>query len=347
MSFAASVLSRQMARVDQRYGKASRFRSSRIPGKVALGKPITEAFEGGDRRGVARTPAGERGVGEERIDMHRCLGNADVLPVRRDAGMEVGERFLVGEPDRFRKDGLQDVEKTARAIDEACHLLASVDLGTAVAAFVEPTFCARRLLRGWKPDQRQDIPRLEVSTRLPRIGLCAPHRPSRTRGPETRHPDRPGTGRVGLRQRWSSPIRGDGSALFRRRYTATSSAAVADSRSGPRNRAERCSERVLVRVHALVDQRRPGRVSRRGAAACRGISARVSMRRPAGARGSADVDATSTNCASRSPPTPRKGADRPDGEADEPEAKPQSDGRRACRRRWRWFAAHLRAASAQ
>src|SRR5258708_25782426 len=38
-SLVASILSSMIARVDQRYEKARRFKSSRIPGVVVLGKP--------------------------------------------------------------------------------------------------------------------------------------------------------------------------------------------------------------------------------------------------------------------------------------------------------------------
>jgi hypothetical protein len=39
-SLVASVLSSRIARVDQRYGKASRLSSSSSPGVVAVGKPV-------------------------------------------------------------------------------------------------------------------------------------------------------------------------------------------------------------------------------------------------------------------------------------------------------------------
>src|SRR3546814_18603712 len=49
-SLVASVLSSSTARVDQRYGKASRLSSSRLPGVVAVGNPTMVRMRSEERR---------------------------------------------------------------------------------------------------------------------------------------------------------------------------------------------------------------------------------------------------------------------------------------------------------
>jgi hypothetical protein len=60
-------------------GKASRFSSSSRPGVVAVGKPMMVSTR---RCAVAEArlqPAGQRLIGQQRVEIHRGFGHADAL----------------------------------------------------------------------------------------------------------------------------------------------------------------------------------------------------------------------------------------------------------------------------
>ena len=42
--------------------------------------------------------AGQRLIGQQRVEIHRHLGHADALALGRDAGMQIGQRLRVIEP---------------------------------------------------------------------------------------------------------------------------------------------------------------------------------------------------------------------------------------------------------
>ena len=122
-SFAASVLSSRIARVDQRYGKASRLSSSRMPGRGRGREPDDGQHAqmcGAEQRLEA---AGQRLVGQHRIEVHRRLGHADALMPGRDRGVQVGQRFGVIEPGHLGHEALDQLEDAVGAIDEAAQQL--------------------------------------------------------------------------------------------------------------------------------------------------------------------------------------------------------------------------------
>ena len=153
------------------------------PGRPAIGEGepvevVEDAGEGRRReaddrerpqvmRAQARLqPAGEGRVGQERVEMHRRLRDADALRDRRDAAVQIGERLGIREPDGFGEDALQQVEQPIRAVDETGDLFGGLRSGRAVAALVEPAFGAGCVLGRRQPDGGEDIPALEMGLLL-------------------------------------------------------------------------------------------------------------------------------------------------------------------------------------
>ena len=64
-------------------------------------------------------PAGQRLIGEQRVEIDRRLGHADAVPVGRDAAMEIGQRLAVIEPAAFRHEGFDQAQDAVGAVDEA------------------------------------------------------------------------------------------------------------------------------------------------------------------------------------------------------------------------------------
>ena len=91
-------------------------------------------------------PADQRFVDQERIEVHRHLGDPDPLTLGRDAGMQVGQGLLIREPFGLRHETLDELQHPVGAIDETLENLVSVAAPAAGAALVEP-----RLRRGPPP----------------------------------------------------------------------------------------------------------------------------------------------------------------------------------------------------
>ena len=116
---------------------------------------------------------------------------------------------------------------------------------------------------------------------------------------------------------------------------ATSSAGVAESRSGPRNRAVRWKEPSLLRMTPFADQRRPGQEIGEALAAAavfgevhHGAASRDQMLRVAQVPAH-DIDEGGIALGG---PDGGQMADQPDGTADDPEPQAQARRRRrACR----------------
>ena len=83
--------------------------------------------------------AGERLVSEQRIEVHRCLGDAHALLPRRDGRVKVGQRVAVIEPGDLGHEALDQLQDAVGAIDEAVQQLPRIDTCLR-PAFIEPAF---------------------------------------------------------------------------------------------------------------------------------------------------------------------------------------------------------------
>ena len=64
-------------------------------------------------------PAGERLIGQQRVEIDRRFGHADAMPFGRNAGMEIGQRLAVIEPAAFRHEAVEQRQHAVGAVDEA------------------------------------------------------------------------------------------------------------------------------------------------------------------------------------------------------------------------------------
>ena len=190
-------------------------------------------------------PAGQRLVSQQRVEMHRHLGHAHTMPVGRDGGVQVGQSLAVIEPTAFGHEAVKQRQHAVRAIREAAQGLPWIDAGL-FPALIEPALGASRFI-GWrKPQEGQVVPGLEVGAILvelrPSFGIDQRGRGS---GMALRY--------CGAASRTAStkmlqPEPRRRMALLMRPLTATSSAATAESRSGPRNLALRWNEPSLFKT---------------------------------------------------------------------------------------------------
>ena len=114
------------------------------------------------RRAEARLQtAGKRLVGEQRIEMHRRFGNADILCPCRDAAMQIGQRLAIIEPRDLGEEPFEQPEQTVGAIGKAIAQFARVHALVRLA-FVEPAFGARAVFGGRKPHECKEIAAFEM-----------------------------------------------------------------------------------------------------------------------------------------------------------------------------------------
>ena len=159
------------------------------------------------------------------------------MTLGRDAGMEVGQRLFVIEPIGLGNKPVDELQDAVGAIGKAFQKLFAVD-AFARFSLVEPTFRTGRILGGRHPDEGHIIEALEMRAffleLLAALNIDEGGDPVRElaagivlgRNPARLDKNRP-----------ADPNRRK--ALFSRAVVPTSSAGVALSRSGPRNRAVR------------------------------------------------------------------------------------------------------------
>ena len=115
--------------------------------------------------------AGERLIGEQRVEIDRRFRDADAMAFGRDGRMQIGQRLAVIEPAALRHEAFDELEDAVGAIDEGHQTLMRIDSGM-VAPFVEPGFRARGVLGRRQIEESQEVARLVVRARFLEIGLA-------------------------------------------------------------------------------------------------------------------------------------------------------------------------------
>ena len=93
-------------------------------------------------------PADQRLISEQCVEIHRRLGDAHAMPLRRYGRMQIGQRLAVIEPGAFRHEGVDELEDAISAVGEAAQDLVRIDAGV-IATLVEPGLGTRRVL-SWR-----------------------------------------------------------------------------------------------------------------------------------------------------------------------------------------------------
>ena len=106
-------------------------------------------------------PAGQLLVDQDRIEIHRRLGDAHALAPGRDAGVQIGQRLGVIEPAALGHEALDQREHAIGAVDEAGERRAPVG-AVASAALIEPGLGARGVLGRRQPEEGQEVPAVEM-----------------------------------------------------------------------------------------------------------------------------------------------------------------------------------------
>ena len=171
--------------------------------------------------------------------------------------MQVGQRVRVIEPLGLGHEALDQRQHPVGAVDEAGQR------GAPIGAVIWRGLHRARLRRGRRPPPAAARPASgNTGSRngrlLLRIVPDARHRPGARRRPGIRLRGSGLAGRRCASMKIAQPEPRRRNALFSRPVIATSSACVAESRSGPRNRAVRWNEPSLLRMTPCLDQRRPG-----------------------------------------------------------------------------------------
>ena len=209
--------------------------------------------------------AGQVLVDQDGVEMHRRLGHAHALAAGRDAGMQVGQRLGVIEPFGLGHEAFDQREHAVGAVDEAGEGRAPVG-AVASPVLVEPGFGARGILGRRQPEQRQEIPALEMRAFL--LELRAALGVDQPRGGvgEIAHRDSGCAGWRCASMKIAQPEPRRRSALLSRAVIATSSAGVAEFEVGPAKPRGALERAVLVEDDALRAPAPPRAGNRRGSA---------------------------------------------------------------------------------
>ena len=201
--------------------------------------------------------AGQRLVGQHRVEMHRDFGDADALAFGRNRGVQVGQRLRVVEPGALRHEAFDELEHAIGAIDEAVQGFAGVGALGALAAFVEEALGAGGVFGRRQVEESQEVGRLEVNAFFLELGLalgvdqgrCGVREPALgiVEGRMTLRLDEHGPARS---QPSQSIVEPPGDADQFRRHGA-----IEIGTAEPRRALEAA---VLVEDDAFFDERRPG-----------------------------------------------------------------------------------------
>ena len=114
--------------------------------------------------------AGQRLVGQKRVEIHRYLGHADALAVGRNAGMQIGQCLRIIEPPALGHEAFNQLQDAIGTVDEAAQDFAGVDVLRALASLVEEALGPCRIL-GWRQIQEaEEVAQFVVDPLLLELG---------------------------------------------------------------------------------------------------------------------------------------------------------------------------------
>ena len=102
-------------------------------------------------------PARQRLIRQQRIEIHRNLGNADAMYLGRDASMQVGQGLAVIEPSALRHEPFDQLQHAVGPIDKAAQHFVSVGSFPALPSLIEEALGARRILRRRQIQEGEEI----------------------------------------------------------------------------------------------------------------------------------------------------------------------------------------------
>ena len=122
-------------------------------------------------------PAGQRLVGEQRVEVHGHLGHAHAMAVGRDGGMEIGQRRAVIHPTALGHEAVEQGQHAVGAVDEAAQQLPRVH-ACFLAALVKPCLGAGGFLGRGQPEEGEEVAGHEMRARFLETGfaLCIDQR---------------------------------------------------------------------------------------------------------------------------------------------------------------------------
>src|SRR5437660_12088410 len=111
-------------------------------------------------------PAREGFVGQERVQMHGCLGRAHAMALGRNGRVEIGQGLAVGKPCGLWNESFDELQHPVGAVDETIEELAGIETARVRSPLVEPALSAGYLLARREPDKGQVIRALEMRSRF-------------------------------------------------------------------------------------------------------------------------------------------------------------------------------------
>jgi hypothetical protein len=116
-------------------------------------------------------PAGQRLVGQQRIDVHGNFGHANTVTLGRDRRVQIGQRDLIIEPGAFGHEPFNELKHAAGLIDKPTQQFASACSYGAIAALIEQSLCLGGSLLRRQIEEGQEIAGLIVGACL--LELCS------------------------------------------------------------------------------------------------------------------------------------------------------------------------------
>ena len=115
--------------------------------------------------------AGQRLIGEKRIEVDRRFGHADAVALRRDGRVQVSQGLGVIEPPAFRHEAIDELEDAVCAVNEGREGFMGIDAGL-LATLVEPGLRPRGVLGRREIEKGQEVARLVMRVRFLEVGLA-------------------------------------------------------------------------------------------------------------------------------------------------------------------------------
>ena len=115
--------------------------------------------------------AGQRLIGEKRIEVDRRFGHADPVALCGDGRVQVSQGLGVIEPTAFRHEAIDELEDAVGAVNEGREGFMGIDAGL-LATLVEPEFSPRGVLGGREIQESQEVARLVMRARFLEVSLA-------------------------------------------------------------------------------------------------------------------------------------------------------------------------------
>ena len=111
--------------------------------------------------------AAQRGIGQNAVQVHRCLGRLDDVPLGGNGAMEISQRLRIVQRRDFGQYLAQQIVRPVGFGPEGCQFIAPVSLALVVRSLDEDALGTGDIVHRRHEQQSQIVSRLEMRARGP------------------------------------------------------------------------------------------------------------------------------------------------------------------------------------